>query len=74
MGLACSHLILKALKGSIRLKESQKGFTKFEIIIPVEISEGIIQSNFQLHIVVFNHGRRLNDKLIQYLGSKLEVS
>ena len=70
LGLACSHSIIKALKGTIELKQSQKGFTKFEITIPVEVQAAVISQNTEQHTIVFNHGRRLKDQLMQYLMTK----
>ncbi len=45
MGLSCSHEIIKAIGGKLRLISSVEGNTVFEIKMPVNI-ENILNKNY----------------------------
>ena len=74
MGLACSHTIMRELKGNLFLKESQRGRTIFQMNLPVEYQqylENISMNNngltCQSKKVLFNFKRRIQKKIELYL-------
>ena len=78
MGLACSKLIMKQLKGSLALRESIRGKTVFKIEMPVEkrdhrIEELSLESAVgDGHMVLSNYARPIQPLILEYIKPSLQ--
>ena len=65
MGLACSRMIIKQLRGNLVLVESERGKTVFKLSLPVECQNYVLEEISQKeevsqqHMVLFNYKRVL---------------